>query len=216
MGMNDFAPYLKMYGCFIVQNVSPQVKTIKIFNYPINYLGTRDLLQIPGVGEADIRASLLKGELNHKIRAKDITVLCSDVDLLQFNSDQKNFLINAGITNGLDIMGAGGLTAAEHETLHQLIHFLGDGGPGHGFTSGAVKQTNPPGAAFPTQIVWFTDGTLTKKLVEKLITYNSNNIPTVIVWNMYDIDGVTVIESITDTMTYVNNAFETTRVRTIS
>ncbi len=216
MGMNDFAPYLKMNGCFVVQNISPQVKTIKIFNYPINYLKTRDILQIPGVGEADIRASLLKGELNHKIRANDITVLCSDVDLLQFNAAQKAFLMGAGIVNGLDVSGAGGLTASEHETLHQLIHFLGGGGPGAGFLSGAVKQTNPPGSPFPTQIVWFTDGTLTKKLVEKLLTYNSNNIPTTIVWNMYDTDGVTVVESITDTMTYINNAFETTRVRTVS
>lgn len=99
--MDVFAPYLKINGCFIVLNVSPQVKTINIFNYPINYNSTRDLLQIPGVSEQDIRASLLKGELQHKIRAKDIIVVCSDIDLLQFNDNQKNFLRNAGIVNGL-------------------------------------------------------------------------------------------------------------------
>ncbi len=100
--MDVFAPYLKLNGCFIVQNTSPQVKTIKIFNYPINYGMTRDLLQIPGVAEQDIRASLLKGELNHKIRARDIVVICSDIDLIQFNSSQKAFLQSAGIVNGLD------------------------------------------------------------------------------------------------------------------
>lgn len=101
--MDEFAPYLKINGCFIVQNISTQIKTIKIFNYPINYMGTRDILQIPGVAEADIRASLLKGELQHKLRAKDITVICSDIDLLQFNKAQKMFLQSGGIVNGLDV-----------------------------------------------------------------------------------------------------------------
>lgn len=101
--MDDFAPYLKRNGQFIVANNSPQVKTIKIFNYPILYGQTRDLLQIPGVAEQDIRASLLKGELRNKILAQDITVTFSDIDLLQFNEDQKAFLRAAGITDGLQV-----------------------------------------------------------------------------------------------------------------
>jgi len=101
--MDIFAPYYKINGCFIVQNVSPQVKTINIFQYPINYHAQRDLLQIPGVAENDIRASLLKGELNHKIRAADIIVICSDIDLLQFNASQKAFLQSSGIVNGLSV-----------------------------------------------------------------------------------------------------------------
>lgn len=104
MGMNEFAPYFKKYGCFIVRNVTPdRQKTIKIFNYPINFNTTRDLLQIPGVGEADIRASLLKGELRHKILAQDIVIECSDIDLLQFNLSNKQFLKSAGIIQGLEI-----------------------------------------------------------------------------------------------------------------
>jgi hypothetical protein len=104
--LDIFAPYLKKYGCFIVRNITPdRKKTIKIFNYPIPYLQTRDILQIPGVAEADIRASLLKGELRHKILAKDIYVECSDIDLLQFNDDQKAFLQNAGIVKGLEVSG---------------------------------------------------------------------------------------------------------------
>lgn len=103
-GFDDFAPYLKKNGCFIVRNITPdRQKTIKIFTYPIPFNQTRDLLQIPGVGESDIRASLLKGELRHKILAKDIYVECSDIDLLQFNSDQKQFLQDAGIIKGLEV-----------------------------------------------------------------------------------------------------------------
>ncbi len=109
MPSNDFAPYLKMNGCFVVRNVSPyEQKTIRIFHYPIMWAETRDLLQIPGVDEADIRGSLLKGELNHKIRAKDIVVVCSDIDLLQFNNAHKKFLQDAGIVNGLEVTGAVG------------------------------------------------------------------------------------------------------------
>lgn len=106
--MDQFAPYLKINGCFVVLNVAPQIKTITIFQYPINYHTTRDLLQIPGVSEASIRASLLKGELQHKIRAKDIIVVCSDIDLIQFNAAQKAFLQGAGIVNGLEATGGTG------------------------------------------------------------------------------------------------------------
>jgi hypothetical protein len=102
--MDEFAPYLKRNGCFVVRNITPdRQKTIKIFNYPINFNQTRDLLQIPGVAEQDIRASLLKGELRHKILAQDIVVECSDIDLLQFNLDQKLFLQSSGIVKGLQV-----------------------------------------------------------------------------------------------------------------
>lgn len=108
MPFNDFAPYLKMNGCFVVRNIGPnQKKTIKIFQYPIEWGCTRDLLKIPGVDESNIRGSLLKGELNHKIRAKEIVVVCSDIDLLQFNENHKQFLQDAGIINGLEVSGGG-------------------------------------------------------------------------------------------------------------
>jgi hypothetical protein len=104
MGMDSFAPFLKINGCFIVMNICKQIgKTIRIFNYPIRYGHTRDLLAIPGVAEGDIRSSLLKGELQHKILYEDIVVICSDVDLLQFNEAQLAFLQGAGIVNGLTI-----------------------------------------------------------------------------------------------------------------
>ena len=80
MGNNDFAPFQKINGCFIVRNIcSYRQKTIKIFNYPIPFNRTRDLLAIPGVSESDIRASLLKGELQHKILVGDIVIECSDI-----------------------------------------------------------------------------------------------------------------------------------------
>lgn len=103
MGDNSFAPFSTNPVCFVVQNVASIKKTIMIFNYPINHGDSRDLLRIPGVAEDDIRASLLKGELNHKIRANEIVVTCSDIDLLQFNDTNKFFLEAAGISKGLQV-----------------------------------------------------------------------------------------------------------------
>lgn len=109
-GNNDSAyqyPYnYPINACFIVRNkITDSNKTIQIFNYPIPVGYYRDLIRIPGISEADIRASLLKGTLRNKIFAGEIEVVCSDIDLLQFNGLQKVFLQNAGIVNGLAITG---------------------------------------------------------------------------------------------------------------
>lgn len=215
MGNDSFAPWSTNPNCFIVMNVAPVNKTIFIFQYPINHGASRDLLRIPGVAESDIRASLLKGELNHKIRASEIVITCSDIDLTQYNSTTLAFLQAAGVVNGLGPGGGGGITPFEHETLRQLIHFV-DNGPGDGFASGAVRITNPPGDPFPTSITWYLDATQTTKLVEKLIVYNSSQSPTTITWHMYDFDGVTIVHTVVDSFTYINGVFETKRVRAIS
>lgn len=209
-----FAPGTNVNGCFIVLNTAPQIKTINIFNYPINYLCTRDLLQIRGISESSIRASLLKGELRHKIRSNDIVVLCSDIDLLQFNAAQLAFLQGAGIVNGLTVNGTGGITPETHETLRQLIHFIDSQGPGDGFASGAYRVTLPTASPFPTSITWYLQEDMSQKLVEKLITYNSNQFPVFIQHNMYDVDGVTIIHTVIDVITYVG-AFESSRLRSI-
>lgn len=96
-------------GCFIVQNIiTDSNKCIRIFDYPIPVGTTRDLLRIPGIDEAEIRASLLKGTLRNKLLVGEIRVICSDIDLLQFNDDQKTFLQVSGIVNGLSVSGGTG------------------------------------------------------------------------------------------------------------
>ena len=79
--------------------ISPK-KTISIFNYPINAGQTRDLLQIPGVQEEDIRSSLLKGVLRHKFLCGDIELVSSNIDLLQFSDKQRAFLYKFGFYEG--------------------------------------------------------------------------------------------------------------------
>jgi hypothetical protein len=228
MGMDDFAPGNRECGMFIVRNISPQRKTINIFNYPINLGCTRDLLQIPGVSEGDIKSALMKGQIRNKFKVKDIELVFSNIDLLQFNDCGIKYLEGVGFTTGVLVGynqldgyvqsiigqgGGGGITPTEHETLRQLIHFI-DEGPGDGFASGAYKTLSPVGP-FPTLITWYLDESETQILVTKSITYNSNRFPYIIEWNMYDYDGITIVHTVTDTITY-NTAFEANRIRTIS
>lgn len=107
----------------------------------------------------------------------------------------------------------GGISAQQHQTLRQLIHFI-DEGPADGFASGAFKNVTPAGSIFPTQIVWYSDSTMTQKIVQKTIVW-SGVVPSNITWQVYNPDGVTVAHTVSDSITYTNNIFESTRTRTI-
>lgn len=101
MTANSFYPKLTSIT-FKVKNVSPQKKRLMIFNYPIEYLATRDLLTIPEISESDIRESLIKGELANKIRVGAIQIISSSIELEQFDNQQLKFITNAGSgTNGV-------------------------------------------------------------------------------------------------------------------
>ncbi|MHA2426961.1 MAG: hypothetical protein ACXADB_02915 [Candidatus Hermodarchaeia archaeon] len=86
---------------FIVRNIAPNRKDIKIFGQKIRWNRTHDLLTIPDVSEADIRHSLLKGELKRKADAEEIRVISSTIDLTQYDSEQQAYLASIGITGGV-------------------------------------------------------------------------------------------------------------------
>lgn len=105
----------------------------------------------------------------------------------------------------------------EHKALRHLIHFI-DEGPTCGFASGAYKEVLPSGSAFPTSVIWWESASKLQKIVEKTITRTgtgSNVAPTPIVWKMYAEDGVTVVCTVTDVITY-SGVFEVSRTRTIA
>lgn len=214
---------------FIVKNISPQKKTIHIFNYPIKLNEQCNLLVIPGISESDIKDSLLKGEIRHKFLVKDIELIYSNIDPLQYNICERELLENLGFNVGVSQLSQelvefitsaggssdiGGITKSQHENLRQLIHFINDG-PGTGFVSGAFKEILPLTSVFPTSIIWWESSAKLKKIVSKTFTYNPNKTPATIVWQMYAIDGVTVIATVSDTISY-SGIFETTRIRNIS
>jgi hypothetical protein len=108
-----------------------------------------------------------------------------------------------------------GLSSDDHKAVRQLIHFIEEG-PAEGFASGAYKEVLPSGDPFPTSVIWWESNAKTEKIVEKTITRNSAKMPTQIQWKVYALNGTTVLATVTDTITYVSNIFESTRTRTIA
>jgi hypothetical protein len=132
-----------------------------------------------------------------------------------------NYVTNSVGSGGADVSGSYVLVNSssnlpegqEHELLQQLIHLSNDDGPrGIQWPNNLVKDTGPAGNAFPSASVWWTDSTRTKKVVEQQITRNSSQLPVTVQWLAYASDGVTVVESYTDTITY-SGVIETTRTR---
>lgn len=105
------------------------------------------------------------------------------------------------------------IRSGSHAALRQLIHLADGGGPFEGFASGAVEDQGP--VPFPTASIWYTDSSRTKKIVEQLVTYNGNMTVATEQWKAYDVDGTTVLATVTDTITY-QGVFETSRTRTIA
>lgn len=105
------------------------------------------------------------------------------------------------------------LDSGSHARLRQLIHLADSDGPFEGFASGAVCDTGP--APFPTASIWYTDATKTKKIVEQNVTYNNNKTIAIEVWKAYNVDGVTVLATASDAITY-QGMVEISRTRTIT
>lgn len=106
-------------------------------------------------------------------------------------------------------------TWENHDAIRRLIHLADGGGPFEGFVTGTYREILPLGNPFPTSITWWTSPLKTQKIVEKLITYNSNKTASTIIWKAYDNDGITVLATATDTISY-SGAIETSRTRNIS
>lgn len=96
--MSDYGYKPSSNVSFIVKNNSR--KNIRIFNYGIDPGQQRDLMKIPSISEEDIRVSLLKGRLQFLVSTGQISIVSSDIEIIQFNASQQSFLQNAGISNG--------------------------------------------------------------------------------------------------------------------
>jgi hypothetical protein len=108
---------------FVVKNITlgfPQEKTVRVFQAPIKAGATRDLLALPHVSEADIRHGLLKGELMIKLKNRELAVVASNIDLLQFDSEQLAFLESVGVVDGLQVSGGGTLNFAFKQNINLI------------------------------------------------------------------------------------------------
>lgn len=112
-------------------------------------------------------------------------------------------------------ISASGISSEVHKTLRQLIHLADNGGPFEGFTSGAFKETLPSNSMFPTSITWWESSAKLKRIVDKTISYSLGKVkPTPIVYRVYNTDGITVMATATDDITY-SGVVELNRVRSI-
>jgi hypothetical protein len=116
------AQILSEFNLTYAREIRSPKKTIKIFNYPINIGGTRDLLGIPGIQESDLRASLLKGALRNKFACGDIALISSNINLLQFSTKQLYWLRSLGFKTGIDI----NVNQLNEKTIN-FIHSVGSG-----------------------------------------------------------------------------------------
>lgn len=206
----------KVDTVFFVKNISVNKKTVRAFGYPVLWNTERDLLGIPYVSEAAIRHELLKGHLRLKLDNQELIVTRSNIDLLQFDPEQKSRLQSFGITYGIEIDNtiAVGNNYARIRNLLDLVDGSG-GGPLESY-SGAYREILPNGALFPTQIVWWTSSAKIGKIFEKILVRDpATQNPLTITWNIYNDDGVSLVGIVNDIITY-NGAFESTRTRTIT
>jgi len=112
------------------------------------------------------------------------------------------------------LSSSSGISFNDHQTLRQLIHFIDDG-PAFGFTNGCYKETLPTADPFPTLEIWWESPAKLKKIVQLEVTRSMGTFPTEETWKMFGSDGISVIERVTDTITY-SGAFELFRSRSLA
>lgn len=160
---------------------------------------------VPDQDAADVRGVYIQNDTSN------------DTSVLVSRDASNNLTFKDGVVSGTktltDLLNLSALTAATHQALRQLIHFI-DNGPANGFASGAYRENLPAADPFVTSVTWYDDNTKVKKLVEKLITY-TGVLATTVQWKMYDTDGSTVLATVTDAITY-SGIFESNRTRTIA
>ena len=164
MGMDSFAPgvYPDNGSYFWVQNIANPPKCVEIFNYPVAARGgVRNLMLIPGVGEQDIKESLLKGSIRNKLLVREITILASNIDLLQFNTTQMQFLYNNGVVIGVQV--------GDQQNLY--THLIDQGFWARSITSirPSLSRTIKPLLSIPFTTSWFI-GTVSSRFRGPIIS----------------------------------------------
>lgn len=100
----------------------------------------------------------------------------------------------------------------KHETLRELIHLADGGGPWGGFIPGAFREKLPLGSFFPMSCTWWESSAKLKKILELTVTRNPNKTLATKTWIAYNTDGVTPVETITETIAR-SGIIETSRTR---
>lgn len=118
--MNNFADGISLTN-FTIKNVSS--KRINIFGRVITPGSSVNILNMPGIYEADIKTSLSKGVLYRKLIANEIIIVSTDLDLSTLNPSLYAILSAKGIPVSSLLSGSSsgsGLNAANITALKAL------------------------------------------------------------------------------------------------
>lgn len=149
-------------------------------------------------------------------RGGDVVAQTSDYDAEQVDFVPDGYLTSTNVQDAIEELSEKKLDIDEHASLRELVHLAdGVGGPFEEFVSGAYREIMPFADPFPTSIIWWESSSKAKKIVEKTITRNPNKTPSTIEWKAYDTDGIKVVATVSDAITY-SGVFELDRTRTIS
>ena len=82
---------------FVVQNTAAFGKTITVLGVQMIFNEVSDLLLTLGITEDTIRVSLYRGELYRKLKAGDIKIIHSDVDIVTSDNTYQAFLLQYSV-----------------------------------------------------------------------------------------------------------------------
>lgn len=113
--------------------------------------------------------------------------------------------------DGITMIRSGNINSDDHKTLRQLAHLVDESGPlGSLWNNNLFNETGPK--PFMTASIWWSNTMRTHKIVEQKITRLQNKMPATIQWIVYAENGLTILESHTDTITY-DGLLEISRIR---
>lgn len=99
--------------------------------------------------------------------------------------------------------------------IRRRLQLFIDDGPAHGFSSGCYREMLPSGSPFPILEIWWESPAKVTKIVQLEVTRSIRQQPLIETWKMFDDDGITIMETLTDTIFY-QGPFETFRSRSLA
>lgn len=89
-------------------------------------------------------------------------------------------------------------------------------GPFEGYATGSLtgsyEEMVYTNKIFLASKTWYTDQSKSKKIIEKLVTRNSNKMTNKIIWNVFEKDGFSIRTVVTDTLSYASGGIVATSV----
>jgi hypothetical protein len=144
-----------------------------------------------------------------------ITVNANDVQVGVLATDAQHGSRGGGSQHSVGTTSAAGfMSTVDKSKIDGLAVLSSDGGPFEGYAAGFLEIL-PAADPFPTSWNWWTSAGKTLRIVDLVITRNANNTPAVETWRAFASNGITVVTTAVDTVTY-SGIFEMSRTRTIT